>query len=206
MKDGDEPRALRETESRWERKRQIRIAELLRVTSEELAKTGYWSTSLDVIADRVDLTKASIYHYFPNKDRLVLAALEVSAGRVNENLRVVALGIGSPDRRLRALVIAQVRSIVATERAAGRLFQMDDWPAPIKSKIKASRTEHYTYFKAVVDEGLESGDFDVDDPRLALQLLHGAMNHTPNWLSARQLTDELLNGIADELMRLFQRQ
>ena len=42
----------------------------------EVGEGGYDAVSLDDVADRLDVTKGSLYHYFPSKEELVAAAIE----------------------------------------------------------------------------------------------------------------------------------
>lgn len=193
-----------EEPSRWERKRRQRVDGILSVAAEEIAERGYHNTSLDDIAERLDLAKASLYHYFPSKDDLVLAALDMCAYEVNTEIETIAAGDGTPSDRLYRMIAAQIRALVVEHRESGRLFLLlDTWPPEIGRKVSSWRKEHDQLFRSVIDEGLARGDFAVPDPDLARQLMHGAINHTPAWLRPNQLTDERLTGIADELMRLF---
>src|SRR5438132_1860975 len=62
--------------SRVARRRDRRKAEIMRVTLRILSTSGYQGTSLEEVAERTDIAKATIYHYFAGKDELVAAALE----------------------------------------------------------------------------------------------------------------------------------
>src|SRR5256885_16042384 len=87
------------------RKRQRRINEILRVAAEVLSERGYYNTSLEEIADRLDLAKASLYHYFDSKEALLTACLGTVAEEAIGRLRVLASGGGAGPERLRGLII-----------------------------------------------------------------------------------------------------
>ena len=77
------------------RKRQRRTEEILRVAAEVLAEKGYYNTSLEEIADRLDLAKASLYHYFDSKEALLAACLATVAEEAISRLTAIASDPGT---------------------------------------------------------------------------------------------------------------
>lgn len=79
------------------------------------AQHGVNGTSLQMIADAIGVTKAAVYHQFPTKDEIVVAAVEVELEKL-----AVALDAADaePDRTLaRRIVLQQViHSAVAQRR------------------------------------------------------------------------------------------
>jgi len=64
---------------------------ILSVASKLIAKKGYAGTSLQEIADKVYLHKSSLFHYFKNKEELLLKILEKSMEEVNTSLQKITL-------------------------------------------------------------------------------------------------------------------
>ncbi len=60
---------------RRERERQRRRADIIRAAAEVFAERGLESASMDAIASRAELGKATLYYYFPNKKALFDAVL-----------------------------------------------------------------------------------------------------------------------------------
>ncbi|MFE5857912.1 TetR/AcrR family transcriptional regulator [Streptomyces sp. NPDC056500] len=54
-----------------------RRADILRATLEVISERGYRGTSLGAVAERVGLTQQGLLHYFPTKEALLIAVLEV---------------------------------------------------------------------------------------------------------------------------------
>ncbi len=48
----------------------------LKATIELMSEKGYHGTSIQMIADKVGITKSTIFHYFKNKEGILLAILE----------------------------------------------------------------------------------------------------------------------------------
>jgi AcrR family transcriptional regulator len=64
--------------NRWERKRRERIDSILAVTARELTERGYHHMSLEDVASALDLTKASLYHYFDSKEETFRVLLDMN--------------------------------------------------------------------------------------------------------------------------------
>ncbi|MBX9666623.1 MAG: TetR/AcrR family transcriptional regulator [Candidatus Obscuribacterales bacterium] len=53
-----------------------RCEEILTVATESFASKGFASTDVQEIADRLGIAKGTVYHYFPSKEQLFLAAVD----------------------------------------------------------------------------------------------------------------------------------
>src|SRR5512143_1528659 len=89
--------------SRLERKRGRRIQQIVTVAAELFGARGYDAVSLDDVAERLDVTKGSLYYYFASKDELVTAAIETLGNEWTDRLERLPAGQdGSAAERLRA--------------------------------------------------------------------------------------------------------
>jgi AcrR family transcriptional regulator len=168
-------------QGRVERKRGRRIQEILTAAAELFGARGYDAVSLEDVADRLDVTKGSLYYYFASKDELVTAAIETLGNDWTARLEALPAQ-GSPAERLRALVRAHIEIAVKEYPAALRLFLTpQDWPAAQQARIKELRRAHDRLFRALVEEGLATGAFTVTALDPTLQCMHAAMSQTPAW-------------------------
>src|SRR5689334_17386375 len=72
--------------SRLELRREARKQAILQAAGTELARAGYSRASLDDVAAHVHVTKATLYHYFANKEELYQAWMEDVSREVNARL------------------------------------------------------------------------------------------------------------------------
>jgi AcrR family transcriptional regulator len=176
--------AVRQSSPRVARKRVRRMQEILDATSAVLGERGYDGTSLDEVAERLDLTKASIYHYFESSGELLTACLEYIADSVDERLRQQTerdAALPAPER-LRRLIETQALILLNDYPHLTELFtRRIEWPEPYRKRIKAMRDRHDQYFRDVIDAGVASGEFQCADPTLARHCVHGALNYLPVW-------------------------
>jgi AcrR family transcriptional regulator len=191
---------------RIERKRGKRIQEILATAAALFGERGYEAVSLEDVADRLDVTKGSLYYYFASKDELVTAAIETLGNEWTARLEGLPAGqSGTAAERLHALVREHIGIAVREYPAALRLFLApQDWPAAQQARIKELRRRHDAVFRAVVEEGVSSGDFTVTAVDPVLQCMHAAMSQAPAWcahLSGRA-RDRAIDVFADTVMML----
>jgi len=192
--------------SRLQRKRSRRIEQILTVAAELFGERGYAAVSLEDVAERLDLTKGSLYHYFAGKDELATAAIEALGDGWNSRLAELAAGLaGPPSRRLRALLREHITIAVREHPAALGLFLApDQWPPHQRDRIKELRRRHDALFRRAVTDGITAGEFTVVSVDTALQVMHAAMSQAHLWCAqlAGDAQDRALDELADTLMAL----
>jgi AcrR family transcriptional regulator len=188
--------------SRVARKRTRRINEILRVAAEVLGERGYQGTSLEEVADRLDLAKASIYYYFASKEELFSACLGAVAEEAIERLRAIARDEGTATERLRRLVVEQQVITAADHPELSRLFLRHlEWPESLKAEIQEWHRRHEAIFLEVIDEGLGTGEFEVTDLAVARRCLLGALNFVPSWYLPGG--EPVFETVADTVLMMF---
>jgi len=191
---------------RVQRKRGRRIRQILTTAAELVGERGYEAVSLEDVAARLDVTKGSLYYYFPGKDELITAAIETLGDDWSSRLEQLPAGReGTPAQRLRALIREHVAIAVREYPAALRLFLVPStWPDAHRTRIKELRTRHDRVFRSVLDEGVASGEFAVVSTDATLQCMHASMSQAPEWCGSLRgrARERALDDLADTLMKL----
>jgi len=192
--------------SRVQRKRGRRIQEILTTAAELFGERGYDGVSLEDVAERLDVTKGSLYYYFAAKHELAVAAIETLGADWTARLeRLAATTEGSLGERLRVLIRAHVAIAVDEYPAALRLFLApSSWPDDHRARIEELRRRHDRVFRAVVEDGVASGAFAVTGVGTTLHCLHAAMAQAPlrrGGLDAGA-RERALDELTDTLMKL----
>ncbi|MBC7300339.1 MAG: TetR/AcrR family transcriptional regulator [Nocardia sp.] len=194
---------------RAERRRDRRKAEMIEAALQILAGVGYQGMRFEDVAERSDIAKATLYHYFPSKDALVSAALEKLTADVLTHLGAALDTTAAlpAAQQLRALIAEQLRILTVLYPEVGKLLSFPaPWPAEHGESIKAMRRRHDRIFREVVDRGIASGELDCPDPSVALHCLHGILNHASIWLRPAANPDgRTRDAVVEESMRLFVR-
>ena len=87
--------------------------EKILLTSAKLfSRRGANGTSFPMIADKVGLGKSTLFHYFKNKEELVLRVLEKSVNEVNNDLEAIIANANTeltPERKLKKAIDIHLR-------------------------------------------------------------------------------------------------
>jgi TetR/AcrR family transcriptional regulator of autoinduction and epiphytic fitness len=199
----------RAASGRVARRRDRRKAEIVRTATEILSASGYQGMSLEEVAERTDIAKATLYHYFSSKDDLVAAALEALTQEVLRRLaeRQAAAAGASAAETLRALVDEQVLILTETAPEVAAVFSWPRaWPASFDEPMKDMRRRHDAVFRRVVERGVASGEFTCGDVSIALQCLHGILNQSAVWIRPHVHAGDretARRGVVDCALRLF---
>lgn len=191
------------------RKREQRVRAILAIAAELLGERGYERVSLEDVAERLDLTKASLYHYFPSKDALVSAAIDGLGADWNARLEDrLARTQGDATQRLGALIHEHTTIAVREYPAALRLFLAPaDWPPAQRAAITALRRHHDRLFRREIEAGICHGEFVVTDVDTVLRCLHAAMSQAPSWCGPRpgRSVERAIDDLCDTLLCLVGR-
>ncbi|MPZ54384.1 MAG: TetR family transcriptional regulator [Acidimicrobiia bacterium] len=195
-----------ESEDRRERKRAQKMNTILRTAASLIAERGYHGMNLEDIADRLDLAKASLYHYYSSKENLALTCLETCANFVSSELRRIADTDAPAIDRLRTMIQRQLELTVRDTPELAHLFLHPlDWPDSIRPRMKVWREEHNELFSQVIAEAIEAGELNPKVEYISRAYLFGSLNHVPIWLrSSPELLDDVLPVLVDLSLGLFE--
>jgi AcrR family transcriptional regulator len=204
-----EPATAARASSRVERRRDRRKAEIVRTATTLLSEHGYQGMNLEDVAERTDIAKATLYHYFSGKDELVAAVIEGLTAEVNRRLEqeLDRVRDRSHLEQIRTLIREQVRILTDTAPEVATVFSWPTaWPASFQEIVKESRRRHDAIFRRVVEAGIAAGEFDCPNPDVALQCLHGVLNQSALWIRPSLPVErkaELWEAVVEAAARMF---
>jgi TetR/AcrR family transcriptional regulator len=155
---------------------------------------GYHATSLTEIATSLGVTKAALYHYFPNKNSLLAACFEHAMDVAFASLEG-ARRQGRNGRECLVLTLAGYLSQLINELNCCVVLMEENALEPAdRAKLVRQRDKFERGLRAFVSEGVADGSIVPCDPKLAIFVILGALNWVPKWFkpdgawSAEQLT------------------
>jgi AcrR family transcriptional regulator len=179
-KSAKEPKALR-----WERRPGERPHEILEAALRVFAERGYRNTRLDEVAAAAGVTKGAVYHYFANKEDLLLRAIEHYQARAFGRLEDALRGAeGPPSTRIRVAFRALFGGQDPARRDILVLLHrvVPEVPAIYREWIVSGPMKAWKIVAGLIDAGVESGEFrsDADAEGSARVVLTGLMLQL-NW-------------------------
>ncbi len=146
---------------------------LIDVARNVFAKKGLEDTTMNDIALASGKGRRTLYTYFNSRDELYYAVIEEELDRMSDRMREVAAKCINPEDKLLQLIYTHLSLVRETVNRNGNLraeFFRDIWLVE-KVRKNFDQTERDLLAKILM-EGMRSGQFDVMDIRLAVDIIH----------------------------------
>jgi AcrR family transcriptional regulator len=151
---------------------------IIAVAQKRFGLFGVEKTSMQEIANDLKLSKASLYYYFPDKERLYKAVVEKEQVEFLNNITKRILSIEEPGQLLLEYVFARLsyfRTLLNLSRL--RLEAYSDLKPVFRDSIIAFKEKEMEIVKNIFEKGISSGKFSIKNTSqtasLFLDLLKG---------------------------------
>lgn len=187
---------------RWERRPEARPQELLEAALRVFAERGYRGARLEEVAASAGVSKGALYHYFENKEELLLRAIEHHQEVVFGHAQEVLSGASGPaSARIRLLVRRGFAGDDPIRRDVLLLLQdvANKVPAIYRRWLATGPVRGWRLIAELIAEGQADGEFrrDADAEVAARILVSGLMTQV-----ALQAHADALPELAIDLDRL----
>ena len=188
------------------REREIKREAVLRTAAQLFNEKGFHAVSLDEVAERLNVTKPTLYYYVKNKD-------EILAECVRSGLELMQAAIARSDKAGGSAVDKLVAAMhtyaeIVTMDFGKCLIRVGEDPLPPESRraVRRLKAEIDAEFRHLIEQGIAEGSLRDVDPKLAAFTLAGALSWIGRWyradgeLSPDQIAEQcigvLMGGIA----------
>lgn len=137
---------------------------ILRASRQLFSAKGYEETTMDDVAERSEVSKATLYNYFPGKDSLLMGIAEAELEQIREMIEGELAEEPSALERLRRVLEASVLDsmcYISLSRKISYLNSCED------SGMFATRLEMVRILRGLVCQAQDAGelrrDMDADD-------------------------------------------
>ncbi len=173
--------------------------DILWAAAEVLHRNGYEATTMKDIAAQVNLTAASLYHHFKNKDFLLLNVLEVGLDLTIDKLERIDASKLSCAEKLSAMIRSHVVSVTGNVAVgAAMVFEIrallnvsvgaKNSDESFTREFVARRNQFFArrdyfegLFRNIVRAGIEAGEFREVDAAIVTKAMLGAHNWVGVW-------------------------
>jgi AcrR family transcriptional regulator len=143
-----------------ERQRQEREALILQVTEEILLEKGYAALSMDEIAARVGIAKATLYLHFSRKDVIVIHLFERDLRYVLDLVQQATTMVGTSKEKLVFLLHALYQDYLGRHgQLLSVLYNSQDLKATLKERLSQDLYTIADGVKLLLDEGKANNVF-----------------------------------------------
>jgi TetR/AcrR family transcriptional regulator, cholesterol catabolism regulator len=198
------PRADSTVDSRRTVKWQARRQAIIDTSASIFAQRGYHATGITELCVANDLGKGALYHYIGSKEELLAAIHDRVMDEVTAGAERVQQSGGSPPQQL-AMLGDELLDVIHRYPDHVWVF-LHEFPALTgdrAERFRGRRREYEGRVEAVIQAGVDSGEFRELDPRLTALAWLGMHNYTYLWLKAggRLTARDVAKPFADIFMR-----
>lgn len=159
--------------------------EFLTKAADVFEKKGYAQTTIQDVAQALELSRSALYHYFKSKDEILEAlVLEHTEAAAEQHEVKFAKQNGSASEQLRELLS---NSINGRMTGGARLRVLDqlaaEMPPDIKQKFDHGRRRVLDLYTNLIQRGIDTGELRQVDARAAAFAILGIASWTSWWYS-----------------------
>jgi AcrR family transcriptional regulator len=184
------------------RERQLKREAVLHTAVQSFNERGFHATSLDEVAESLNVTKPTIYHYFGSKDEILFECVRLGLESIREATAAVERHGGTGLDRLTALmrdyamIMTQDFGMCVTRTADHELSPES------REKFRQLKREIDETVRRVVEDGMREGSIEAGNPRLVTFMLTGALNWIARWFDPKgsMTAEDVANGCVETLV------
>jgi len=200
-----------------QKEREVKRDAVLRAAAQAFNENGFHKTSLDDVAERLNVTKPTIYYYVKNKDQILFECVRIGLEMLEDASAQVEGTEATGLSKLIALWRVYVKIVTEDFGRCLILVGEDPLPAGTRKELRALKGRIDKRFRSVIVEGIEDGSIRPCDPKMAAFAAAGALSWIARWYDPRgplgpeqladQMIDLLVNGVggASQAQRMSNR-
>jgi len=181
---------------------------VLQIAAQLFLEKSYGRTSMNDVAERLNITKPALYHYIHNKEEILLACYRLGAGMIEEILNDIAAQCGTGLEKVEAFIYSYANVMTVNFGRCVMRLDEGDLSSDAFTEVRRYKRKIDRRLRSFIQEGITDGSIAPCDPKLAAFSIAGALNWICIWYQpegplspeeiavqfARTLTRGLANG------------
>jgi AcrR family transcriptional regulator len=169
---------------------------VLKTAAELFLEKSYGRTSLNDVAKRLNITKPALYHYFHNKEDILLGCYGWGTKLIEESVSEIAEHDGTGLEKVEAFIYSYAN--VMTVNFGRCVMRMDegDLSPEARTKVRASKRKIDRRLRSFIQAGIQDHSIAPCDAKIAAFAIAGALNWICMWyepegaLSAEEISSQ----------------
>lgn len=154
---------------------------VLRAAAQIFNEKGFQNTSLDEVAQRLNVTKPTLYYYVRSKDEILFECVKIGLTMVQESIQEVEVQGGSALDKLRAAMRRYAQIVTMDFGRCLILVGEDPLPAESQVKLRRIKADIDAEFRRLIEQAVAEGDLRPCDPKIAAFTIAGALSWIARW-------------------------
>ena len=169
-------------ESRKKARREAK-KKIIEAAADLIHESGYHTITLDQIAERLHISKVSIYHHWTSKQELMFDLMRIGYKAFIERLGAIVKDNDTPDSKLRRVIEEHVTQAVVSKISTMMNEQQWHLASRHRKELIKLRDTYDQMFCQIIIDGINQGLFRKIDAKLLYYTIMGAVNYAWIWYS-----------------------
>ncbi len=181
---------------------------ILTTAAQLFLERSYGRTSLNDVAKRLHITKPALYHYFHNKEDMLVECYRLGTAMIAETLDRIASQCGTGLEKVEAFIHSYANVMTLNFGRCVMRLDEGDLSAEARGEVRTHKRKIDRRLRSFIQEGISDGSIEPCDPKLASFAIAGAVNWICMWYEpegalspeeiASQFARTLTRGLARE--------
>lgn len=184
---------------------------VLKTAAQLFLEKSYGRTSLNDVAERLNITKPALYHYFLNKEEILLECYRVGSALIEEILSGIASDCSTGLEKVEAFIFAYTNVMTVSFGRCVMRLDAGDLSSDALTEVRTVKRKIDRRLRSFIEEGMTDGSIGPCDPKIAAFAIAGALNWICQWYQpegalspeeiASQFVQTLTQGLASSKRR-----
>jgi len=168
---------------------------------------SYARASLNDVAERLNITKPALYHYFQNKEQILLECYRLGAAMIEDSLNEIAGSGATGLEKVEAFIYSYAN--VMTVNFGRCVMRLDEGDLSEEARVEVRRVKRKIdrRLRGFIEEGIADESITVCDTKIAAFSIAGAVNWICEWyepdgpLSPEEIATQFARTLTQGLVR-----
>jgi AcrR family transcriptional regulator len=163
------------------RDRETKREAILETAAQLFLEKSYGRTSLNDVADRLNITKPALYHYFGSKEEILLECYRSGAAMIDQRLDEIAAREAAGFDKVEAFIHSYAG--VMTVNFARCVMRLDDGELSRDAcaEVRTHKRKIDRRLRSFIQDGIDDGSIGPCDVKIAAFAIAGAVNWICMW-------------------------
>lgn len=154
---------------------------VLRMAVQLFLEQGYHGTTLNDVAERLNITKPALYNYFRGKDEILYECWAIGQERVDDCIDEIGSGGGTGLAKLRKLIVRYAEVMTTDYGKSLVRFDVRDLTEHNRKIVRTAKKKIDSAFRAYIRDGIADGSIRPCDIKLSAFAIAGSLNWIGHW-------------------------
>ena len=178
---------------------------VLKTAAELFIEKSYGRTSMNDVAERLHITKPALYHYFQNKEQVLLECYRIGTGLIEETLNQIAAHCGTGLEKVEAFIFSYANVMTINFGRCVMRLDEGDLTTEAREEVRKYKRKIDRRLRSFIQDGIDDGSIGACDAKIAAFSIAGALNWICHWyepegaLSAQEIASQFARTLTQGL-------